>query len=63
MNSTAIADGRRDEARALVGAVPADGLADEGGQEGAGDAEHDGQDESRHRVGTGHDQTREKACD
>src|SRR5258708_27574328 len=40
------ADGRGDETGALVRAVMADHLADEGGEERACDAEHHGQDES-----------------
>ena len=40
------ADGRGDEAGALVGAVMADRLADEGREERAGDAEYGGQDEA-----------------
>src|SRR5215510_16070873 len=40
------ADGRGDKARALVDPIPADGLADEGCQKGACDAEHGGQNET-----------------
>jgi hypothetical protein len=40
------ADGRADQAGALVEPVPTDGLADEGGEEGAGNAEQRRQDEA-----------------
>src|ERR1700737_997117 len=40
------ADGRGDEAGALIRTVMADGLADEGREKRAGNAEHGGQDES-----------------
>jgi hypothetical protein len=38
------ADGRADQTGALVAPVPTDGLADEGGEEGAGNAEQRRQD-------------------
>src|SRR6267378_4638196 len=40
------ADGGGDEARALIRPVMADGLADEGREKRAGNAEHGGEDES-----------------
>ena len=44
---------RGDEAGALIRPVPADGLADEGRDERAGDAEQGRQDEPGRVVGTG----------
>jgi 3-hydroxybutyryl-CoA dehydratase len=41
---------RGDKAGALVGAIPADGLADEGGQERPGDPQNDRQDEAARLV-------------
>src|ERR1700722_6235045 len=53
------ADDRTDEARALVGAVPADQLAEPGGEKRAGDAEHGGEHEAGRVVRSG----RQEACD
>ena len=47
------ADHGGDQARALVRAVPADRLADQGSEEGADDAEHRGEDEARGLFGPG----------
>src|ERR1700704_745363 len=53
------ADGRGDEAGALVGAVMADGLADKGRQKRAGNAEHGGEDEAARIVRTRRKQSRD----
>jgi hypothetical protein len=57
------ADDGADQARALVGPVPADRLADPGGDEGAGDAKQRGEDEARRVVGTGRQEARDDAGD
>src|SRR5882757_10159548 len=57
------ADGGGDEARALIGAVMADRLADEGGQKRTDDAEYRGQDEPARVVGAGRKQARDDSGD
>src|ERR1700681_4457805 len=57
------ADGRGDEAGALIRAVMADGLADKGREERAGDAEHGGQDESGRIVWARRKQSRDDPRD
>ena len=57
------ADGRGDEARALIDPVPADGLADEGGEECAGNSEQRGQDEARRVVRSRRQNARDDAGD
>src|SRR5262252_2068958 len=46
------AERRGDETGTLIGPVPADGLADKGGDEGAGDTQRSGQDEAFRLVRT-----------
>src|SRR5262249_5123317 len=52
-----------DEARALVGAVVPDRLADPGGEECANDAEHRGQNEAARIVGSRRQHSRDDAGD
>jgi hypothetical protein len=55
------ADSGGDEARALIEAVPTDGLSDESRNEGARYAEDSGQDEALRIVCTGRNQARDNA--
>src|ERR1700756_5358054 len=57
------AERRGDETTALIGPVPADGLADKGGDEGAGDSQHSGQDEAFRLVRTRGKDARDQAGD
>src|SRR5262249_37525276 len=50
-----------DETSTLVEPVPADGLADEGGDEGAGDSKHGGKDEAFRLVRTRRKHARDQA--
>jgi hypothetical protein len=52
-----------DQTGALIEPVPADHLADEGGQESADDAEDRGQDESLRIVGPGREKARNDPSD
>lgn len=55
------ADHGTDQARPLVGAVPAERLAEIGRDEGTGDAEGRGEDEARRLVGAGVEEFRDDA--
>src|ERR1700674_5517127 len=57
------ADRRGDEAGALIRTVVTDGLADEGREKRAGDAEHGGQDESARVVRARRKQSRDNSRD
>src|SRR5215471_5387629 len=57
------ADGRRDEARALIGSVPAQHSPEIRGQERTHDPENGRQDKSARFVLAGHDEFRNHACD
>ena len=57
------ADNGADQARALIGPVPADRLADEGGEEGAGDAEQRRENETGWIVWSRRQQARDDARD
>src|SRR5215467_13610747 len=55
------AKGRRDEAGALVDPIPADGLADEGGQKSACYSKHGGQNETTRIVWSRRQHSRDDA--
>ena len=55
------ADRSGDETSTLIEPVPADGLADEGGDEGAGDSQRGGQDEAFRLVRTRRNHARNQA--
>jgi hypothetical protein len=62
MNNTMSAPERRgDETGALIGPVPADGLADEGRDERAGDSQRSGKDEAFRLVRTRRKHARDQA--
>src|SRR5262249_59485504 len=56
-------DGSADETGTLIEPVPADGLADEGGEESAGDPQHRGQEETLRIVWARREQARDQASD
>src|SRR5262245_29981917 len=55
------AERRGDETSALIGPVPADSLADEGGDEGTADSKHGGKDEAFRLVRTRRQHARDQA--
>src|SRR5215470_9850023 len=55
------AERRGDETGALIGPVPADGLADKGGDEGPGDSQRSGKDEAFRLVRTRRNHARNQA--
>src|SRR5688500_5066423 len=55
------ADHRADESGPFIRAIPAQGLPEEGGEEGADDAEDRGDDEAGRFVGSAHDHLRDDA--
>src|SRR5262245_34324581 len=57
------AHGRADQSGTFAGAIPADGLAEKGGDERTDDAEHHGEDEAGGIVGAGSEQTSDQARD
>src|SRR5262249_22184914 len=57
------ADGRADKTSTLIEPVPADGLADEGGEESAGDPQHRGQEETLRIVWARREHARNQAGD